>query len=61
MRSSLARFSPVTPMQDDEIHRMAQRIYHEKNKVLVDISELTGELKQGIIEYADRKYGKARP
>jgi hypothetical protein len=45
-------------MQDEEIHRLAQRMYHEKNKVLIDIAELSGELKQGVIDYAIRKYGK---
>ncbi len=61
MRSFLAKYQPINPMTEDEVHQLASRLYREKNKVLVDIDELQDrELKMDVIAYAERKFGKGK-
>lgn len=61
MRSQLARYQPVTPLTEDEVHQLASRLYREKNKILVCLDELfDGPVKRDLIAYANKKYGKAQ-
>ena len=59
MQSQLAKHQLSKGLTDDELHDLARKAYHIKSMVLVKLEELSDPyIKQEIINYADRKYGK---
>jgi len=59
LKSSLSRHQPITPLNDEEIHALAQRLLWEKNKLLIDLSELfDDDKKMWLLRYAAKKYGR---
>lgn len=61
IQSSLKPSQLIARLNDDEIQDYARRAYHQRNKSLVDIDELTDPyFKQMVINYSDNKYGKRK-
>jgi hypothetical protein len=62
LRANSAECRTLTPMNEDEIHRKATELWQmTKRKALVDIYDIANEeFKQQVIQYADKKYGKAK-
>ena len=59
MRSQLAKYQLIKGLTDEELHDYARRAYHIKGMVLVKLDEMKDPfVKQEIINYADRKYGR---
>ncbi len=59
IQSSLKRLQLITRLNDDEIQDYARRAYQQKGLALIPIDEITDPyVKQQIINFADRKYGK---
>lgn len=61
LRSQLAKWQQSQPLNDEELHDMARRAYHQKGLALVTLSELNDPyFKQQVINYADEKYGRRK-
>lgn len=59
MRSSLARLVPRTPLDDDEIRRLATVVWHSRGVALLDPAQVQDAYeRQAIINAASRLYGK---
>ena len=59
LRSQLARLQLTPTLNDEEVHDYARKAYHQKGLALVRIDELKDPfVKQEIINYADKKWGK---
>jgi len=59
LQSSLKRSQLIDRFTDEDIQDYARKAYHQKDLVLVPLSEITDDyVKQAIINFADRKYGK---
>lgn len=59
MRDSLSKHQLIDRLNNEEIHDYARRAYQQKGLALIPLSEITDPfVKQEIINFCDRKYGK---
>lgn len=60
MQSSLAKYQPITPKTAEEMQRYCERLWHEKNMILVDLNSIGDTyVHTYLTQRADRLYGKA--
>ena len=59
IQSSLKHSQLIQPLNDEELIEKARRAYQQKGLALIPLSEITDQyVKQAIINFCDRKYGK---
>ena len=61
IQSSLKQSQLIQRFNEEDIHDYARRAYQQKGLALVNVDELTDPyIKQGVVNYADNKYGKRK-